>query len=594
MMKSAQSMQASKGLALRVALLAALFFGVALGAPQSPAAGKERAAKQQQASKRADSAKLRERWEGLSPSEKERVRKNYERYSKLNTEERSDLLERGERLDEIAARIRSSMEPAQRVRLERLPQHKQREILRELAAAEVRSADERIMAKLPAEVRERLEGAEPKARTAYLTRLRERQDRRLMPLIQQLARDVGMGEQEVAELEALPAKERKQRFLELAQQLSMEEVEGRELPPGLSPDRWERMKKLSPEAFFDALHRLRMHHPDFARVRRGRGGRSTDAGGNQRDAESARDAGPTEPRRRAIGRLRRATEDRPQDRIDFADLPSTERDAALVERKRGRAEVVIREEELLSAEALSKLLDASDERFFGYVRSLMRASDRSTDGAPGQRRGTGPDGEDKRRPARGLGDSRDFLEGMERLWQALSAEERLALAKRYGNSLVELEMGTAGPGQAADGSLRTPAERRLKSIQRRMHRDLSPEEMLEWELVPRGERRRVLDQRARDELRGLDQAMNEVLSPDLRVLLRDSLATDRSRLMRWLKGPQSERGGERHRGGSNRGDPKRGEPNRGEPNRGEGAREGARGAESRRDHEASGGRGRQL
>jgi len=302
-------------------------------------------------------AALLERWNRLTPEVQERMRARFDRYKALPDEERQALATRTRRIQARAQLFYELFSTEERARLDRLTPEKKREILIALATEEEEEQAVRLRDTLPPELAEKVSEPRPEHRRAILDELRRRQEEQLGPAIERFGLELGMPPEDIAALTTLPLEERKQKFLELAKALSTEQIAGRELPPGLSAFRWERMKTFEPEEFFAVIMRLRAVHPEVGLLPR-------EQGAAPRERVAHEELRQTMARIRAAGRL---TE---EDLLDLAPLSPEDRHAEQARLQRARISSLLRKEELLSTERLDELDAMNDELFFAFVHEL--------------------------------------------------------------------------------------------------------------------------------------------------------------------------------------------------------------------------------
>jgi hypothetical protein len=207
-------------------------------------------------------AALLERWNRLTPDVQARMRARFDRYQALPDEEQRALAARTRRIQARAELFYTLFSTEERARLDRLTPEKKREILIALATEEEEDQAVRLRDTLPPELAATVGEARPEHRRAILDELNRRQEEQLGPAIERFGLVLGMDPKIVDRLKRLPIDQRKRKFLELAKTLSTEHIAERELPPGLTASRWDRMKELEPEGFFLEMMRLRAVHPE--------------------------------------------------------------------------------------------------------------------------------------------------------------------------------------------------------------------------------------------------------------------------------------------------------------------------------------------
>lgn len=321
----------------------------------------------------------RERWENLSDEGRLRLKERYERFKAMSPQQRAALERRARRLETVRSGIEKDLPRASRKKLNELEPSKRRRIMREMSNDEAREAGRRIWQKLPEDLRQRLKDMTPEERQVALEEFKSKQDEEVLSLAENLGRQLGVEASTLERLQLVPIEQRKRKFLEFVQRLSTEEISKHGLPPGISERRWEALKKLEPDQFFDAITRLRRSHPTLAAPAIEEGGTPPGAPGQ------------LDPTRE---RLRKALMPDPAERIELAALTPDERATTLAVRRRKRALDVIRKGGLLPLERIEVLKELPDGRFFKVAREVLSdagivKSDR------GRRSGPGPSGPPK-------------------------------------------------------------------------------------------------------------------------------------------------------------------------------------------------------
>lgn len=294
---------------------------------------------------------LEERWESLSEQQRDRFRSRYAELQGLEESAREDLAERIRRLDELARLVFRSLDESSQQRMLQLEAPKRRELLREMAIDEARAMGQRVLESLSDEDRARLEAATEADRLRFFVEFRRRQDQRLEASMDRVARELGMGEEELARFDGLLPDQRRARFLDMVKRRTLRLVEQRGLPATISAERWGHASALEPREFYLMLLRLQ-DHADL-RLPLGPGARAEPS-----------------PWARVRRLIRGDVE--PETRLALAELSGTERRAALRRARRERTTEYLRANELLPAGDMAALEAASDAAFFGLVREHLR------------------------------------------------------------------------------------------------------------------------------------------------------------------------------------------------------------------------------
>ena len=330
---------------------------LALGGPLvlALAAGAALVERDESGLRRPDAAELDDlhgRWAALSESERDRYRARYAELASLQPEERARITERVRRLDELARMVFGSLDPRTQERLLALDAAKRRELLREMAVDEAGAMGQRILERMSADDRARLEQASEADRLRFLVEFRRRQDQRLEESIHGMAAEIGMSEEELARLETLLPDQRRARFLEIVKRRILHLVEQRGLPEGITAQRWEHASALEPREFYLAV--LRLQVDPRTRLPLGKRPPAEETGWE---------------------RVRRAL--RPEDdheaRLELAHLSVAERRTQVRARRRAELVEILREEGLFDEALARASAQPSDAAFLAEVRNRLRA-----------------------------------------------------------------------------------------------------------------------------------------------------------------------------------------------------------------------------
>jgi len=289
---------------------------------------------------------LERRWNSFTPEERERLRERYERLLQMTPEQRQELQARAKRFEELREQTYQDLPAAERARLDQLPAHKRKEILQELTTSEAREIGERIFDKLPAETRRRLESARPQDRIHYFKEFKRKQSERAGDLIAHLGSRLQKSRDEIRATRELGQEARKERLLEWMQELST--GSGAESLPSRH---MERLRGLSPRAFFDAVLRMRDEHPELAL-----------ALGLSPDGEARHEL------RRG---LRKAMDFSVEEHLELSELSRSERKRTTIERRRSKALTFLREQGSFSEAELTELESTTGPSFFWKMRRLV-------------------------------------------------------------------------------------------------------------------------------------------------------------------------------------------------------------------------------
>jgi hypothetical protein len=293
----------------------------------------------------------RQRWERLSPEEKERMRARYEQYRTLPEAERRALAERARRLQEQDKRAQEELPQEVREKIRKLDPEKRREVVKDLVDDAAREKGARIREKLPEAWIERLENAKPEQRAHLLAEFqRKARERVALGAIDKIGRHLHLPAEEVARLKVLPEPERAHAVLELTTKLSKQEAAEFGLPPHMTAEQWDTLQKLPPDRFFEEIvqhwRRQQVAHAEQA-------------------AENAGE------REKTVAQLAEALRARPEEVVALAEPPGPERQMRLAQIRRERMMHAIRSGKLLAPERIQELERLSEPQFQRAVRELL-------------------------------------------------------------------------------------------------------------------------------------------------------------------------------------------------------------------------------
>lgn len=304
----------------------------------------------------------RQRWERLTPAEKERLRERYESYRNLSEEDRRNLANRARRLRDDAQRVQSSLPPETREKMQKLDPEKRREVMKDIVAGEAREKGARIREKMPEAWIERLEKARPEDRARFLAEYQHKaRERFALAAIDKLGKRLELPKSEIERLQKLPGAERAAALLELKKQLSTQDAAEFGLPGGITAEQWEEWQKLPPEQFFEAMQRLR--HERQVRA---------DEANSARPNESASQTETLSPERlHAAKSVLEALQLRPEDIIELADLPQPQREVRILDKRRERVLEALGQTGFATPAQLAELQRLPEASFVRAVRDLL-------------------------------------------------------------------------------------------------------------------------------------------------------------------------------------------------------------------------------
>jgi hypothetical protein len=226
---------------------------------------------------------------------------------------------------------------------------------------------QRLRGKLPPEARKRLEEARPEDRMRILEQLRHDELRHAgHRALEDLARRLGLTEEQIEAIRGLPRKERNEELLALKRRAVEQGILDGVEPRDMGDHDWERMRDLPPRDFAREWYR---HHD---RVERN----------------------PEDRRRRQIQEMLKPTLD---ELIEVSRAPDKDRRALLAALVRTRIQSIGTEKGDLPAKLLEELKGLSDREFINRMRRQARPQEPKGLRRPGE---DGPRGPRDQRPGR--------------------------------------------------------------------------------------------------------------------------------------------------------------------------------------------------
>ena len=283
-----------------------------------------------------------DRWNQLDPEQQERMRSRFERWQKLSAEERDEYKRRSGELGRARKEALRQLRKEDRERFETLDKATQDGVLRELTHLTLVERTQRLRDKLPPEAQARLEGASPEERRVILHELRRGELRKASErALEDLARKLGLTEQEIEAVRALPHKECHERLLSLKRSaIESGAMEGLR-PEDVDERSWEKMRDLPPRDFARDLFRHR-----------------------DRGDMSRRDR-----KRRQIQEMLMPTLD---ELIEVSRAPEGERRALMEGLVRARVQAEVADDDKLPMGLLEDVRSASDHEFIRRLRHFAR------------------------------------------------------------------------------------------------------------------------------------------------------------------------------------------------------------------------------
>jgi len=289
-----------------------------------------------------------ERWNRLDPEKQERMRGRFDRWQNLSDEERDAYQRRAEGLKRSQREALRQLRHEDRKRFDQLDEVTKEAVMREMIHLLLVERTQRLRGKLPPEARKRLEEAKPGDRMRILEQLRHDGLRHAgHRALEDLARRLGLAEEQIEAIRALPRKERNEELLALNRRAVEQGILDGVEPRDVGDNDWERMRDLPPRDFAREWYR---HHDRAERS-------------------------PEDRNRRRIQELLKPTLD---ELIEVSRAPEKERRALLAKLVRTRIETFGHEAGGIPGKFLEESKELNDREFMRRLRRLTRPSEGSS------------------------------------------------------------------------------------------------------------------------------------------------------------------------------------------------------------------------
>lgn len=243
-------------------MLALLVLSLFPSAP-APAAAPAAVAAQEESTPASERARRLEAWRDLDPAARAELKRRFEQMKDLGPEERERLTRKAAALEQRMERTLASLPPKERGAIEALPPRERRRVLRAIVADEARIAATRLRQRLTDEERARLETADAAGRKSILDAVRERTRRSLPGRLARLGKDLGLGPEEMAQLERVSKEDARGALVDLVRRRARQHAREHGLPSNMSAERWEAILGSPDQRFVRAYLRIRRHDPGF-------------------------------------------------------------------------------------------------------------------------------------------------------------------------------------------------------------------------------------------------------------------------------------------------------------------------------------------
>lgn len=334
-------------------------------------------------------AKARSKWASLSPERRAELLAAWQKLQQLPPEERAKLVERAERLRTMRERFEGELPADARERLAGLPPDEREQALRGLMHAAWRERGANLRERLPDHWRDELEKLTPQERAERMARFHESLAARGLRLVlDKTGERLGLPQEELERLRALPAADMERETRALLARLSPEDAAKLGLKAA-TPAELAALSALPAQELVAAFLAARL----------------------ERDLRAK---GLPEERVQALAKLSRALEPRQEDWTALQGVAEQDRRAAVEETRRRRTLEALRASGLLDAAELARLDALQGSEAANELRKTLEAlglpSHRGWRGRGREDRGPGDRGPgerwqgDKRNGDRGPGD----------------------------------------------------------------------------------------------------------------------------------------------------------------------------------------------
>lgn len=216
----------------------------AKGAPSAPKGG-------------LDLERARQRWQQLTPQQRDELRQRFEHFRKLDEGERARLRGRFERLGDVKRRALEALPEPVRRELDTLAPPQRGEVLREVAAERMSEHVHDVVAMMPEHVRQEFAAADGPRRAEMVREFGRMLHERARQELFRLGRELDLPRERVEALERLEPRELGREVLELRRQSIERAIAERGLPPFVSEQQWAEIRELRGPEFmrrWGALH----------------------------------------------------------------------------------------------------------------------------------------------------------------------------------------------------------------------------------------------------------------------------------------------------------------------------------------------------
>lgn len=205
----------------------------------------------------------RERWDRLSPAEKKVLRERFRKLQKMPAEERARLKERSKKLAKELAEVEATLGDEERAALKELDPDKRMSVLRRKVAERARTSASRLRSRMTPGERESLKTATRSERVKIIRAIRQRELTGLPDRFGKLAKEFELSEEELARVRSSSPKRQRAMLARIVRRRIEAQVRAEGLMPGVSQERWNRLRQADDAQFLRGVHAIRRRHPGF-------------------------------------------------------------------------------------------------------------------------------------------------------------------------------------------------------------------------------------------------------------------------------------------------------------------------------------------
>lgn len=204
-----------------------------------------------------DLEQARERWQQLSPAQREELRRRFEDFRRLGDDERQRLRGRFERLGRVQERAVEALPEPVRRELDALAPPQRGEVLRDVAAEHMSEHVRDVLEMMPRKLKDEYAAAPQERRVEMVREFGRMLHDRARDELFRLGRELDLPRERVEQIAQLEPRELGRTVLDLRRQSIQRMIAARGLPPFVSAEQWVELQQLDVQQFmrrWSALH----------------------------------------------------------------------------------------------------------------------------------------------------------------------------------------------------------------------------------------------------------------------------------------------------------------------------------------------------